>query len=342
MLKQEDDRRYAALILRRPEHLIESRHASACVLITGAAGYIGSALYRHFTPNVVGLDNSESAVAEMAGDGGRVELADIRDASSLHAAFTRYKPVVVIHAAAYKHVPLLERFPFEAFTTNAIGTKLVADAAEAHGVERFVLLSTDKAADPVSMLGLSKRVAELIVLSRTQSKTKFSAIRFGNVFGSTGSVVPIFAGQIAAGGPVTVTDPAASRFFITSAEAVGAVSAIATAEHPSGLFAYAPAPRLAIAELAARMIHAAGRNGDVRISFEGLRAGEKIRETLHGERERLAASVVDGLLRIESPIPRQDEVEIAIGEIVSACRERDHELLMSTVRGLVPEYPTSV
>ncbi len=134
MLKPEEDRRYAELILRRPEHLIESRPTTGCVLITGAAGYIGSALYRHFTPNVVGLDNSESAVAEMAGDGGRIELADIRDASSLDAVLQRHKPAVVIHAAAYKHVPLLERFPFEAFTTNAIGTNLVADAAEAHGV----------------------------------------------------------------------------------------------------------------------------------------------------------------------------------------------------------------
>ncbi len=191
------------------------------------------------------------------------------------------------------------------------------------------------------MLGLSKRVAELIVLSRTQSKTKFSAIRFGNVFGSTGSVVPIFAGQIAAGGPVTVTDPAASRFFITSAEAVGAVSAIATSEHPSGLFAYAPAPRLAIAELAARMIHAAGRNGDVQVNFAGLRPGEKIRETLHGEGERVGTSVVDGLLRIESPAPARDEMETTIREIISACRERQLESLLQTVSALVPAYSTS-
>ncbi len=330
----------AEKILRRPEHRIAHHPAAGRVLITGAAGYIGSALCRHFAPDVVALDNSESALAALARGDFNVELADIRDAASLDPVFARYRPVVVIHAAAYKHVPLLERFPFEAFATNAIGTKLVADAAEAHGVERFVLLSTDKAADPISMLGLSKRVAERIVLSRASSKTKFSAVRFGNVFGSTGSVVPIFASQIAAGGPVTVTDPAASRFFITSAEAVGALSTIATADHGPGLFAYAPAPRLAIAELAARMIHAAGRNGDLKVTFTGLRPGEKIRETLHGERERLAESVVDGIIRIESPVPATQEMEVAIGEIAGACRERRLERLLQTARALVPEYRT--
>lgn len=267
------------------------------VLVTGAGGSIGSELCRQlvgFEPaKVLMLDRDESALhslqLSMTGrallDTEDVILADIRDSDALQRIFQRHRPHVVFHAAALKHLPMLEQYPEEAWKTNVLGTANVLDAARAVGVEVFVNISTDKAANPSSVLGYSKRIAERLTAGvARETPGKYVSVRFGNVLGSRGSVLPVFAEQIARGGPVTVTDPGVTRFFMMIPEACQLViQATAVGGNGEALVLDMGQP-VRILDVAQQMIEMSGRH-DVAIDFTGLREGEKMHEELMGDWE---------------------------------------------------------
>ncbi|HEX2029007.1 MAG TPA: nucleoside-diphosphate sugar epimerase/dehydratase [Nitriliruptorales bacterium] len=259
------------------------------VMITGGGGSIGSEIARQVATcdpaSLLLLDHDETHLYEAAAelDGGCTELlADIRDRQLVDRLVARHRPEVIFHAAAHKHVPMLERHPCEAIRTNVLGTLHVADAAVRHGVERLVLISTDKAVRPSSVMGASKRIAEQIVLSRSDGDRPFCAVRFGNVLGSRGSVIPRFLRQIERGGPVTVTDPRMTRFFMSITEAVQLVLQSAVFSAGREVYMLEMGDPVPILELAQRMIRLSGRRvgTDVPIRIVGARKGEKLSEEL--------------------------------------------------------------
>lgn len=271
------------------------------VLVTGAAGSIGSELCRQmltYDPvRLIMLDNNESGLhdlfTELRAKHPQADivmaLADITDSKALRRVFGSHRPQVVFHAAAYKHVPMLELYPEESIRVNVGGTLRVAYLAREHEVERFVLISTDKAVNPTSVMGASKRVCELIMhaLSHTYCPMRFTAVRFGNVLGSRGSVVPIFNRQIDLGGPVTVTDKDMTRYFMTIPEAVNLVIHAACLTSGDDLYMLQMGEVVRIVELAERMIRMRGLRPylDIPIQFTGARPGEKLHEELHTEDE---------------------------------------------------------
>ncbi len=263
------------------------------VLITGAGGSIGSEISRQVfacdPERLILLDHDETHLHDVAGelrDDKVIQvLADIRNRRQMHAVFNEHRPHVVFHAAAHKHVPLLEAHPTEAVMTNVVGTSNVLDAANDVGVERLVAISTDKAVYPSSVMGASKRIAEQLVIARTPPGAAYCAVRFGNVLGSRGSVVPTFMRQIEAGGPVTVTDPRMTRYFMSIEEAVQLVlQASALSQPGSGgeVFMLDMGEPVLILDLAERMIRLSGRQPgrDIEIQISGVRPGEKLAELL--------------------------------------------------------------
>jgi FlaA1/EpsC-like NDP-sugar epimerase len=272
--------------------LIEGRR----VLVTGAGGSIGSELVRQVAKlapaEIYLLDHDESAMhavqLELRGHGllddDRVVLADIRDRARLVRLMATVKPHVVLHAAAHKHLPLLERYPAEGVKTNVLGTANVVSAAIAAGVECFVNVSTDKAARPTSVLGATKRVAEMVVAAHAGRGTRLASVRFGNVLGSRGSFLPSLDFQVRSGRPVTVTDPAVTRFFMTIPEAACLVlEAAAMAEHGETYVLDMGEP-IRIVDLVERYLAAVGVK-DTEVVFTGLRPGEKLHEELVGTGE---------------------------------------------------------
>jgi FlaA1/EpsC-like NDP-sugar epimerase len=269
--------------------------AGHTVLVTGAGGSIGSELVRQlleFNPAlVVAVDHDETHLHDSAvvwgmnsSDRVTVELADIRDAARVRRVFEKHRPAIVFHAAAHKHVHILELCPSEAVKTNVVGTEIVVRAANEYGVDRFVLISTDKAVDPSSVMGASKRMAEMLVQASASrgSGPKMAAVRFGNVLGSRGSVVPTFARQIANGGPVTVSHADMERYFMTVDEAIQLVLQSATLSDGGEVFVLDMGEPVRILDLAHRMIRLSGLvpGKDVVVEFTGQRPGEKLTETL--------------------------------------------------------------
>jgi FlaA1/EpsC-like NDP-sugar epimerase len=277
-------------------HLIAGYLTDRRVLVTGAGGSIGSELCRqihgHAPATLVMLDRDESALQEvqLSIDGRglldhrTLALCDIRDADALAAVFDEQRPEVVFHAAALKHLPLLEMWPTEAIKTNIRGTENVLAAAEAFGVQRFVNISTDKAVNPTSVLGYSKRIGERLTAAVAERASgTYLSVRFGNVLGSRGSVVTAFRAQIKAGGPVTVTHPDAARYFMTVEEAVELVVQAGAVGGDGEVLVLDMGEPVRIAEVAARMVAAARHS--VQIVYTGLRPGEKLREELFGPGE---------------------------------------------------------
>ncbi|HET9443867.1 MAG TPA: nucleoside-diphosphate sugar epimerase/dehydratase [Acidimicrobiales bacterium] len=273
---------------------VEEVLADRRVLITGAGGSIGSEIARQVAacrPAVLLLlDNDEThlhdAAAELRGPVHQI-LADIRDEAAVNAVFSEFRPQIVFHAAAHKHVPMLERHPCEAVLTNVAGTANLVEAARRSGVERFVFISTDKAVQPSSVMGATKRLGEHIVIEGAPESSRYCAVRFGNVLGSRGSVIPTFARQIAAGGPVTVTDPRMTRFFMSVQEAVQLVLQAAAFSRGGEVFMLEMGEAVNILNLAERMIRLSGRNvgTDVAVRITGPRPGEKLVEELRGPGE---------------------------------------------------------
>jgi len=265
------------------------------VLITGAGGSIGSELCRqvaHFAPEaLIMLGRGENSIYEIELECRELfpnlqihsVIRDIRDRAAINKFFDDYKPQVVFHAAAHKHVPLMEKCPEEAFKNNVLGTKNLAEAAAAHHCELFVMISTDKAIRPTSVMGATKRLAEMIVnkLNDT-SDTKFVSVRFGNVLGSRGSVVPLFRRQIAKGGPITITHPDMQRYFMTIPEAVQLVIQAGALGHGGEVFILDMGEPVRIVELAENLIRLSGLTvgQDIKIVYSGIRAGEKLYEEL--------------------------------------------------------------
>jgi len=324
-------------------------------LITGAAGSIGGEiclqLARAGVGNLVMADLNENGLyllkrrleREAPVVPASAEVADIRDANRMNDLVKRYAPQDIFHAAAHKHVPLLESAPCEAVKNNILATRDLAAIADALGVERFVYISTDKAVRPSGVMGASKRVGEMVVRAMArQSQTRFCAVRFGNVLGSSGSVVPVFREQIAAGGPVTVTDPEVRRYFMTISEAVGLVLAAAYSD-AGELCVLDMGEQIRIVELARAMITMTGQvpDVDIPIVFTGLRPGEKLYEELLTEEEERLQKVADKIFMTQSPAPPGD-LDQRLRELELAALAEDPQRVRDLLRELVPSYQTLV
>ncbi len=323
-------------------------------LVTGAAGSIGSEiclqLARAGIANLVMVDVNENGLyllkrrLEREAEAIPVfaEVADIRDQRRMSSLVRTYAPQDIFHAAAHKHVPLLEHAPCEAVKNNILATRDLAVTANACGVERFVYISTDKAVRPTSVMGASKRVGEMVVRAMArQSQARFCAVRFGNVLGSSGSVVPLFREQIAAGGPVTVTDPEVRRYFMTTSEAVGLVLAAAYGDYGE-LCVLDMGEQIRIIELARAMITMSGQvpDVDIPIVFTGLRPGEKLYEELLTEEEERTQRVADKIFAAECPAPPGD-LDRLLQELESAASAEDPQRVRDLLRDLVPSYQTA-
>ncbi len=308
-VKQLRDIQIEDLLGREPVHLdldqIGAYLADQTVLVTGAGGSIGSEICRQITrfkpKNIVLLGHGENSIFEIEQELKRrhpeqrtvAVIADVRDEHRIDWVFEEYRPDVVFHAAAHKHVPLMEANPEEALTNNVFGTRNMARAADKHGAKRFVMISTDKAVNPVSVMGMSKRVAEMVVQSiGAKSQTKFMAVRFGNVLGSRGSVVPMFRRQIAEGGPVTVTHPDMTRYFMTIPEAVQLVIQAGAMGQGGEIFVLDMGQPVKITQLAEEIIRLSGMEPgkDIEITYTGVRPGEKLFEEILTTDEVAAAT----------------------------------------------------
>jgi len=321
------------------------------VLITGAGGWIGSALTRavaEFKPErIVLLEAAERNLYEL-------ELAlrclpvsihyvlgSVSDPTLLTEIFRRFRPELVYHAAAFKHVPMTEQNPFAAIENNAVGTSFLMRAALRQGTEQLILVSTDKAVEPVSMMGASKRLAELILLARIGMGTRMKSIRLGNVFGSAGSIVPLFRQQIQSGGPVTVTDPDVRRYFVTREDAVTLLLFAASMENSQGILVPELGEPVLVRAVAEYLIAEASTGRKPAIVFTQLRPGDKMCEALLSGRESYTASPDSPLRSIAGPaIPAQALDEI-LEQLQQACRERSLARLLAAVMRAIPEYQPS-
>jgi FlaA1/EpsC-like NDP-sugar epimerase len=321
------------------------------VLVTGAGGSIGSELCRqiaHVRPRLlVMIDHAEDNLFEIERElieerhftGCESILADCREEERMHEVMRRFRPDVVFHAAAYKHVSLTEVNPLEAIRNNAIGTKVCATAAAAAGASKFVLVSTDKAVNPRSALGASKAMAEWIVQAYgvRYTKTTFCCVRFGNVLGSSGSVVPLFRRQIEQGGPVTITDPKMTRYFMTIPEAVQLIIHTGSLGSAGDVFVLEMGDPVNIMDLAINMIKLSGRDPerDITIEIVGPRPGEKLREELFNEGERPVPTGAERILKAERPPLDPEWVEGIFEQIERIVAEGDETFLVDRIAELV-------
>ncbi|MEA3345802.1 MAG: nucleoside-diphosphate sugar epimerase/dehydratase [Chloroflexota bacterium] len=327
------------------------------VLITGACGSIGSELCRQiarFEPkklllvdnNETGLHNMRLELDPLAGNQAAYIIADVANESKMETIIAREAPQIIFHAAAYKHVPLMEAHPEEAVRVNVKGTRILCQLAQQHGVERFVLISTDKAVHPAGVMGLSKRIGELLILALNSSHNSlFTAVRFGNVLGSRGSVALTFARQIAQGGPVTVTDERMSRYFMTHTEAVSLIIQAATLTQGGDIFLLDMGQEIKIVDLARKMIRLQGlRVGkDVDIIYTGIRPGEKLREEpIYEGLEEREPTQYPGIFRLPAPVaPVSAQVNISLDKLLARIGQL--ELLASDdqraeMRQIVDEF----
>ena len=270
-------------------------------------------------------------------------VGDILDVTLLREVFSLHRPSSVFHAAAYKHVPIMEKNCFQAVTNNIFGTYNVALVAKQFHAENFVLISSDKAVNPTNVMGVTKRAAELITLALQGNQTRFIAVRFGNVLGSNGSVSPIFEAQIANGGPVTVTHPEAKRYFMTTAEAVGLVLQASTMGKGGEIFVLNMGEPVKIVDLARRMIRLSGLepDKDVQISFTGLRPGEKLFEEIRLEGEGIKPTPHEQIWVFEGGQPSFEHVRGWLEELSTLVESRNVHGLISKLVSIVPEYGPS-
>ncbi|MBQ8393008.1 MAG: polysaccharide biosynthesis protein [Clostridia bacterium] len=333
-------------------------YSGKTVLITGGGGSIGSEICRQIAKchpkKLVIVDIYENNAYEIQQElirkyGNRLDLAveigSVRDRVRLDCIFEAYKPNIVFHAAAHKHVPLMEHSGCEAIKNNVRGTYNTADMAEKHGVEKFILISTDKAVNPTNIMGASKRLCEMVVQCRTDSKTSFAAVRFGNVLGSNGSVIPLFRNQIANGGPVTITDKRITRFFMTIPEASQLVMQAGAMAKNGELFVLDMGKSVKIYDLAVNMIKLSGLEPgvDIKIREIGLRPGEKLYEELLMKTETLTKTDNNKIF-VETDTPySREEVEEKLAILDKAVEQFNEESVDSTavkeaIRQVVPTF----
>ncbi len=352
-------------VLGRQEVNIDMRAVSDAfcgktVLVTGSAGSIGSELCRQLAglgiERLVSFDNAESPTHNL-----RLELqdsypslsfvpliGDTRSVGTLEKVFSDYRPDVVFHAAAYKHVPLMEENPHEAVAVNVLGTRNVADMCVKYGVGKMVMISTDKAVNPTNVMGCTKRIAEIYVQSlahelecgRIQGVTQFVTTRFGNVLGSSGSVIPRFTEQIAKGGPVTVTHPDIARFFMTIPEACRLVMEASALNETNKILVFDMGQRVKIASLAERMIELAGftPGKDIKIEFTGLRPGEKLYEEVLADEENTVSTNHKSIRIAKVRNYEFAQVADSFQRLERLCRDYDILGMVKEMKTLVPEY----
>lgn len=323
------------------------------VLVTGAAGSIGSEISRQLSlyncKLLVLIDQAESALYDLQQEliqnnytNFVAIVSDVRDQFKINRIFTKYKPQRVFHAAAYKHVPLMEKSPYEAIKVNVLGTKNIVDLSIQHGIERFVMVSTDKAVNPTNVMGASKRIAELYVscISRSVKTTKFTTTRFGNVLGSNGSVIPLFKRQIEAGGPLTVTHKKITRYFMTIPEACSLVLEAGTMGNGGEIYIFDMGKSVKIFDIAKRMIHLSGLKypQDIDIKITGLRPGEKLYEELLADGENTTKTYHEKIM-----IAKTQELDISIvkskvDELSENFSSLNNSELVKFMKEIVPEY----
>ncbi|HVV87921.1 MAG TPA: nucleoside-diphosphate sugar epimerase/dehydratase [Kofleriaceae bacterium] len=328
---------------------LSAHYGGKRVMVTGAGGSIGAELCRQLAVmgpaklylcerDETNLFEIERELGGSKGPGGMVQpvLLDIMDARALERAFKDLQPQVVFHAAAYKHVPMMERFPWEAVRNNVFATKQLAELADEHGVESFVMISTDKAINPTSVMGATKRFAEQVVQSlAARSKTRFSCVRFGNVLGSRGSVVGIFKDQIADGGPVTVTHPEATRYFMTIPEASNLVLQAGTLGANGEVFLLDMGEPVKIIDLARQLIRLSGfTEVEIPIKIVGTRPGEKLFEELSTTSENLAPTDLRKIFRC-APVPLDDtRLTTLLERLAFIVKSRDADGVRQALRDL--------
>lgn len=341
------------------------------ILITGAAGSIGSELARQiasvYPSSLIICDQTETGLYELEyelqqkfsiGNALKVYLGDVKDESSMRNLFTYYTPEVVFHAAAYKHVPMMENHPSEAIRNNVLGTKMVADLAEEFGVEKMVLVSTDKAINPTNVMGASKRIAEIycqslhnrtelpvwdtgiVKMNNNGKRTRFITTRFGNVLGSNGSVIPRFQEQIANGGPVTVTHPDIIRYFMTIPEACSLVLEAGTIGDGGEVFLFDMGEPMKILDLAKKMIKLAGLTPgkDIELRFTGLRPGEKLFEELLNKEEEVIPTHNKKILVAKVIEYDFAKISESINTLIELAKENKDEAVVKQMKCIVPEY----
>ena len=327
------------------------------VLVTGGGGSIGSEICRQIaglSPKQLIIfdiyeNNAYDIQQELRAKYGdslnlAVEIGSVRDRARLDAVFSYYKPQVVFHAAAHKHVPLMEHSNCEAIKNNVFGTYNTADMAEKHGAEKFILISTDKAVNPTNVMGASKRMCEMVVQCRKDSATKFAAVRFGNVLGSNGSVIPLFKRQISEGGPVTVTDKRIIRYFMTIPEAAGLVMQAGAMAHAGELFVLDMGKPVRILELAENMIRLSGLEPyhDIEIIETGLRPGEKLYEELLVKTEGLGKTANNMIFVEHEKHLGRDEVEAKLDILREAVIAAENEIspasITDAMKRVVPTF----
>ncbi|MDN3643803.1 nucleoside-diphosphate sugar epimerase/dehydratase [Lutimonas halocynthiae] len=321
------------------------------VLITGAAGSIGSEIanqvrkydYKH----LILLDQAESALYDLQQSFKRkevenfsVELADIRNEDRLKTVFDNYQVDMIFHAAAYKHVPLMENNPYEAVRVNVFGSSLLMKMAISYKVQKFIMVSTDKAVNPTNVMGATKRVAEIYAnCLNTQGKTKFVTTRFGNVLGSNGSVIPLFKRQIENGGPLTVTHRDITRFFMTIPEACQLVLEAGVMGNGGEIYVFDMGESVKIYDLAKKMIHLSGKKfpEEIDIKITGLRPGEKLYEELLSNEENTIPTYNEKIMIAKTENMHVDQIKLKIDALISDLN-LEHVEIVKKIKGIVPEY----
>lgn len=323
------------------------------VLITGAAGSIGSEMVRQvikFNPEeVILIDQAESALYELELEiaenlnfhKAKIIVGDITNKEHMQMVFEKYKPFVVFHAAAYKHVPLMETNPYSAVHTNVQGTKTIADLSVEHEVSKFVMISTDKAVNPTNVMGATKRLAEIYTQAlNNQSRTRFITTRFGNVLGSNGSVIPRFRKQIESGGPVTVTHPEVTRYFMTIKEACELVLDAGAMGKGGEIFIFDMGKSVRIVDLAKKMIKLSGLSlgKDIHLIFTGLRPGEKLYEELLADKENTLPTPHPEIMIAKVRSYKLDEVKENIQQLIDKNKGRDEFEIVKAIKDIIPEF----
>lgn len=335
---------------------IKQEVAGKIILVTGAAGSIGSEIVRQvirFSPKrIILLDQAESPLYEMEMElydkykqqSYKVVIGDIRNRERMKNVFRTYQPEIVFHAAAYKHVPMMEHNPSESILTNVFGTKILADLSAKYKVEKFVMVSTDKAVNPTNVMGASKRVAEIYIQSLSKkSATKFITTRFGNVLGSSGSVIPRFRQQLENGGPITITHPEITRYFMTIPEACQLVLEAGAMGKGGEIYIFDMGESVKIVDLAKKMIKLSGLvlEKDIKIVYTGLRSGEKLYEELLADHENTLPTHHDQIMVAKVKEYDFDEVSAEIGELITLFNAQDNKSIVSKMKELVPEFKSN-